>query len=193
MPTLGFTHYQPAQLITVGRRAAQWVEELVMVLEDITFARSKLRFRGAQGTTGTQGKLNLPDLTSQIDSIQPPSWRSSKATATKSTSSMRNSVRKSDFPPATPFPPKPTPALLTCESLMLFLNLGPPSRELGLIFGTLLPRRRCRNRSRRMYAYFLIFISSNGEFRKKLNSWIPQCLWKSGDTEILLIFRDISR
>lgn len=57
MPTLGYTHYQPAQLITVGRRAAQWTQDLLMDLDDITKARADLRFRGAQGTTGTQASL----------------------------------------------------------------------------------------------------------------------------------------
>lgn len=57
MPTLGFTHYQPAQLITVGRRAAQWVQDLMMDLEDIERVRADLRFRGAQGTTGTQASF----------------------------------------------------------------------------------------------------------------------------------------
>lgn len=57
MPTLGFTHYQPAQLITVGRRAAQWVQDLLMDLEDITKVRADLRYRGAQGTTGTQASF----------------------------------------------------------------------------------------------------------------------------------------
>ncbi|RFU30755.1 hypothetical protein B7463_g5571, partial [Scytalidium lignicola] len=57
MPTLGLTHYQPAQLITVGRRAAQWVQDLVMDLEDIERVRDDLRFRGAVGTTGTQASF----------------------------------------------------------------------------------------------------------------------------------------
>ena len=57
LPTLGFTHYQPAQLITVGRRAAQWAQDLLMDLEDITKVRADLRYRGAQGTTGTQASL----------------------------------------------------------------------------------------------------------------------------------------
>ncbi|KAK3692726.1 adenylosuccinate lyase-like protein [Podospora appendiculata] len=54
MPVLGFTHYQPAQLITVGKRATQWIQELMMDLEDIETVRAGLKFRGAQGTTGSQ-------------------------------------------------------------------------------------------------------------------------------------------
>ncbi|KAK0100534.1 adenylosuccinase ade13 [Cadophora gregata] len=55
--TLGYTHGQPAQLITVGRRACQWIQDLLMDLEDIERVRKDLRFRGAQGTTGTQASF----------------------------------------------------------------------------------------------------------------------------------------
>lgn len=48
------SHYQAAQPITIGRRAVQWVQDLVMDLEDIEYVRAGLKFRGAQGTTGTQ-------------------------------------------------------------------------------------------------------------------------------------------
>ncbi len=49
--------HRPAQTITVGRRAAQWVQDLMMDLEDFEKVRADLRFRGAQGTTGTQASF----------------------------------------------------------------------------------------------------------------------------------------
>ena len=52
LPTLGFTHFQPAQLTTVGKRSCLWLQELLMDLRNITRARDDLRFRGVKGTTG---------------------------------------------------------------------------------------------------------------------------------------------
>lgn len=54
MPTLGFTHFQPAQLTTVGKRATLWLQSLVLDFEEIEFREKTLRFRGVKGTTGTQ-------------------------------------------------------------------------------------------------------------------------------------------
>lgn len=57
LPTLGYTHYQPAQLVTVGKRAALWLGGFVSDIEEIDFALSQIKFRGARGTTGTEASF----------------------------------------------------------------------------------------------------------------------------------------
>lgn len=53
LPTLGFTHFQPAQLTTVGKRATLWLQSLLLDFEELEFFLETLRFRGVKGTTGT--------------------------------------------------------------------------------------------------------------------------------------------
>lgn len=57
MPTIGFTHFQPAQLTTVGKRACLWIQDLWMDLQDVEYQLSKKRLRGVKGTTGTQASF----------------------------------------------------------------------------------------------------------------------------------------
>ena len=57
LPTLGFTHFQPAQPVTVGKRASLWLYDLLIDLEDLDYVLSSLKFLGSKGTTGTQASF----------------------------------------------------------------------------------------------------------------------------------------
>ena len=57
LPTLAFTHFQPAQPTTVGKRATLWAHDLVLDLEELDFVAGSLKFLGSKGTTGTQASF----------------------------------------------------------------------------------------------------------------------------------------
>ena len=71
LPTLGYTHYQPAQLVTVGKRATLWMQDFISDLDEIEFAIDNIKFLGCRGTTGTEASfLDLFDGdTSKIDEM----------------------------------------------------------------------------------------------------------------------------
>ncbi|MCR5721889.1 MAG: adenylosuccinate lyase [Lachnospiraceae bacterium] len=74
LPTLAFTHFQPAQPTTVGKRATLWLNEFVMDLEDLDYVLSTLKLLGCKGTTGTQASFkelfnNDTEKLNKIDSM----------------------------------------------------------------------------------------------------------------------------
>ena len=73
LPTLAFTHFQPAQPTTVGKRATLWMQEFMMDLEDLEYVKGSLKLLGSKGTTGTQASfLELFDEDQEtIDKIDP--------------------------------------------------------------------------------------------------------------------------
>ena len=73
MPTLAFTHFQPAQPTTIGKRATLWINEFMMDLEDLDYVLSTLKMLGSKGTTGTQASFKelFNDDNEVIDKIDP--------------------------------------------------------------------------------------------------------------------------
>ncbi len=73
LPTLAFTHFQPAQPTTVGKRAALWAQEFILDLEDLNYVLENMKLLGSKGTTGTQASfLELFDGNQEtIDKIDP--------------------------------------------------------------------------------------------------------------------------
>lgn len=74
MPTLGFTHFQPAQLVTVGKRACLWIQDLLMDLERIEYELKHAKLLGSKGTTGTQASFmtlfdNNHEKVKQLDKL----------------------------------------------------------------------------------------------------------------------------
>ena len=57
VPTLGYTHYQPAQPVTIGKRAALWLQDFFTDLEELDFVLGSMRFLGCRGTTGTEASF----------------------------------------------------------------------------------------------------------------------------------------
>ena len=56
-PTLGYTHYQPAQLVTIGKRATLWMQDLMSDVEELDFVLDHMKFLGCRGTTGTEASF----------------------------------------------------------------------------------------------------------------------------------------
>lgn len=57
LPALGYTHYQPAQLVTIGKRACLWIQDFLSDVEEIDFAIGNIKFLGCRGTTGTEASF----------------------------------------------------------------------------------------------------------------------------------------
>ena len=86
LPTLGFTHLQPAQLTTVGKRATLWLSDLLLDYQNLKHLQSCVRLRGVKGTTGTQASFWIfstatAKKSSSSSARSSPNWGTTKCTA----------------------------------------------------------------------------------------------------------------
>ena len=98
LPTLGYTHYQPAQLTTVGKRATLWINDLLRDEKNLTAASAELEFRGIKGATGTQASYMQLFDDKQSDMVKKLDIRVSELAGFKNTAAVTGQTysRKAD-------------------------------------------------------------------------------------------------
>ncbi|MDD2403755.1 MAG: adenylosuccinate lyase [Victivallaceae bacterium] len=132
MPTLGFTHYQPAQLTTVGKRFALYLQDFIMDFEKLEYEMSKIPFRSIKGTTGTQASF-LALFNGDHEKVKTLELRVAKAMGFENIVSLSGQTytRKVDYNVLTALSGLAQSAYKMCGDIRLLANL----REIEEPFG----------------------------------------------------------
>lgn len=132
MPTLGFTHYQPAQLTTVGKRFALYLQDFIMDFEKLEYEMSKIPFRSIKGTTGTQASF-LALFNGDHEKVKTLELRVAKAMGFENIVSVSGQTytRKVDYNVLTALSGLAQSAYKMCGDIRLLANL----REIEEPFG----------------------------------------------------------
>lgn len=188
VPTLGFTHYQPAQPTTVGKRASLWLQDLLYDYEDLIHCIENLPFRGAKGTTGTQNsfiKLFEKDVNKVIqldENITKAMGFNRRASVTGQTYS-----RKIDYRVLSLLSSLSQSAHKFSNDIRLLQNLGELDEpfEEDQIGSSAMPYKRNPMRSERIasLARYVINLTQNAAFTES-SQWLERTLDDSANKRL---------
>ncbi|MEL6714783.1 MAG: adenylosuccinate lyase [Planctomycetota bacterium] len=190
LPTLGFTHFQPAQATTVGKRACLWIQDLVTDVADLDHVLSEVRFRGVKGTTGTQASF-LELFDGDADKVRRLDELVTRRMGFERTFGVTGQTypRKLDFRVLSVL----SSVAQTCHKFATDLRLLANRRELEEPFGkkqigsSAMPWKRNPMRSERICALsrFVIELSGNAA-HTAANQWLERTLDDSANRRLAL-------
>ncbi|MEL6904281.1 MAG: adenylosuccinate lyase, partial [Planctomycetota bacterium] len=190
LPTLGFTHFQPAQATTVGKRACLWIQDLVTDVADLDHVLSEIRFRGVKGTTGTQASF-LELFDGDADKVRRLDELVTRRMGFERTFGVTGQTypRKLDFRVLSVL----SSVAQTCHKFATDLRLLANRRELEEPFGkkqigsSAMPWKRNPMRSERICALsrFVIELSGNAA-HTAANQWLERTLDDSANRRLAL-------
>ncbi len=188
LPTLGFTHFQPAQPTTVGKRGTLWLQDLVYDYHDLTYRIKKLPFRGVKGTTGTQNSF-LKLFEGDADKVKTLDVRVTQSMGFKKPANVTGQTysRKIDYHVLSVLSSIAQTAHKFSNDLRLLQNLGELDEpfEEDQVGSSAMPYKRNPMRSERIasLARYVINLSLNGAYTHA-GQWLERTLDDSANKRL---------